>query len=238
MRNKLANLRREENKELFPHADDPDGGFCVALIIDNTINAMNRVGGGPTTGGVLAPRVPLDVQQAWWTGWKKLHGLKWQTVDMPNGMNFDVWGPVSVRRNDNYSLNHSRIEDKMRALQAGQPLLFKILGDSAYSDNDVIVTGTSRGIAAIREPIEWDYKDLKTMWKYLDYKHVLSLKKQPLAKIIFVCMLLRNAHVTMNGNQAAHYFLCQPPTFEQWVSQGPRGKDIPLDSIFNLNHFN
>ena len=62
MRNKLANLRREENKELFPHADDPDGGFCVALIIDNTINAMNRVCGGPTTGGVLPPRVPLDVQ--------------------------------------------------------------------------------------------------------------------------------------------------------------------------------
>ena len=63
---------------------------------------------------------------------------------------------------DNYSFNHSRIEDKMRALQAGLPLWFKILGDSAYSDNDVIVTGTSRGIAAIREPIEWDYKDLKT----------------------------------------------------------------------------
>ena len=70
---------------------------------------------------------------------------------MPNCMNFDVWGPVSVRRNDNYSLNHSRIEDKMRALQAGQPLLSKILfGDSVYRDNDLIVTGTSRWIAAIR----------------------------------------------------------------------------------------
>ena len=48
----VGQLTKEENRELFPHADDPDGGFCVALIIDNTINAMNRGGGGPTTGGV------------------------------------------------------------------------------------------------------------------------------------------------------------------------------------------
>jgi hypothetical protein len=125
----------------------------------------------------------------------------------------------------------------MRVLQANQPLKYRILGDSAYTTNDVIVTGTSRGIAAIREPIEWDYKDLKTMWKYMDYKHVLSLKKQPIAKIVFVSMLLRNAHVTMNGNQTAHYFLCQPPTLEQWLSQGPRAKEIPIDSIFHPNHF-
>jgi hypothetical protein len=143
MRNKLAELPRDECRELFPHADDPNGGFCVALIIDNTITAMNRVGGGPSAGGVMAPRLPNEVQQAWWTGWKKLHGIKWQTVDMPNGMNFDVWGPVSVRRNDNYALNHSLIQEKMRALQAGQELRFKILGDSAYTANDVIVTGNS-----------------------------------------------------------------------------------------------
>ena len=56
MRNKLTSLPREESRELFPHADDPDGGFDVAVSIDNTINAMNRVGGGPISGGVLAPR--------------------------------------------------------------------------------------------------------------------------------------------------------------------------------------
>jgi len=96
---------------------------------------------------------------------------------MPNGMNFDVFGPVSVRRNDNYNLNQSRIEAKMPQLQAGKPLKYKILGDSAYWPSDVIVSGGGRGIAAVRQPIEYNYKDLKTYWKYLDYKQVMMLRK-------------------------------------------------------------
>jgi hypothetical protein len=48
-------------------------------------------------------------------------------------------------------------------------LKFKIFGDSAYSDSDYIVTGGGRGMSSVRETIEWDYKDLKTYWKYLDY---------------------------------------------------------------------
>ena len=83
-------------------------------------------------------------------------------MDMPNGMNFDVFGPISVRRNDNYNLNQSKIEAKMRQLQAGKPLKYKILGDSAYWPSDVIVSGGGRGIAAVRQPIEYNYKDLKT----------------------------------------------------------------------------
>jgi len=40
--------------------------------------------------------------------------------------------------------------------------VYKILGDSAYWPSDVIVSGGGRGIAAVRQPIEYNYKDLKT----------------------------------------------------------------------------
>ena len=83
------------------------------------MTAMCRPGGGPITGGVQAPRVDKLVQQAWWTGWKKLHGLKMQTVFMPNGMDFEVWGPVSVRHNDNYTLANSSILEKLEQCQLG-----------------------------------------------------------------------------------------------------------------------
>ena len=36
--------------------------------------------GGNTTGGESAPRVPLIIQEAWWTGWKKMHGMNGQTL--------------------------------------------------------------------------------------------------------------------------------------------------------------
>jgi hypothetical protein len=116
----------------------------------------------------------LEVQQAWWTGWKKLHGMKWQTVSTAFGMEFNVWGPMSCRRNDNTTLNKSKIEEKLEELQLNDIIKVLMYGDSAYSDSDFLKTGLGRGLSAIRECVEWEYKDLKTLWKYLDYNHVLQ----------------------------------------------------------------
>ena len=126
----------------------------------------------------------------------------------------------------------------MRRLQADLPphLWFKIFGDSAYFEDDVMSVGGGRGMASVREAIEWSYKDLKVLWKYCDYKDALQLRKQPVCKIFFVCMLLRNAHITMNGCQANPYFVMMPPTFEHWVSQGPDARPIPTNSTFSPNY--
>ena len=80
------------------------GTFRVCSFIDNTMNATCRPAGGPTADGRDAPRYDPLIQQAWYNGWKKLHGLKWQTLDLPNGMNMHVWGPVSLRHNDIWTL--------------------------------------------------------------------------------------------------------------------------------------
>ena len=82
----------------------PPGSFRVAGFTDNTMNATCRPGGGPTRTGEDAPRNDPLIQRAFYNGWKKLHGFKWQTVDLPNGMNMHVWGPVSVRHNDIWTL--------------------------------------------------------------------------------------------------------------------------------------
>jgi hypothetical protein len=117
--------------------------------------------------------------------------------------------------------------------QAQWPRKMKILGDSAYSESPFIhVVGDGRGWSSVRESIEWNYKDLKTTWKYIDYKHALKLQNQPVAKMIFVCLLLRNAHVTMNGCQSSAYFSLQPPTFEDWTAAGPQAFPLPDNLIF------
>jgi len=74
---------------------------------------------------------------------------------------------------------------------------------------------------------------VKGQWKYLDYKHALKLKNQPLAKIVIVCFLLRNALNTMYGSLTSIYFNILPPSFEEWISQGKQGKPIPTDSLFH-----
>jgi hypothetical protein len=88
IRMKLATLPNEAYRQHHLPADQP-GGFNIALFIDNTMVAMSRPG-GPREGGPQAPRTPLEVQQSWWTGWKKLHGLKWQTVYTAHGLHYEV----------------------------------------------------------------------------------------------------------------------------------------------------
>ena len=58
--------------------------------------------------------------------------MKWQTVDLPNGMNFHAWGPCSGRHNDMESLEFSRLNEILVDLQMGNELQWKIYGDSAY----------------------------------------------------------------------------------------------------------
>ena len=96
----------------------PPGSFRIFSFIDNTMNATCRPGGGPERDDVDAPRNDPLIQRAFYNGWKKLHGMKWQTLDMPNGMNFHVWGPVSIRHNDLWTLE---------ALQALFPHLSSII---------------------------------------------------------------------------------------------------------------
>jgi hypothetical protein len=141
------------------------------------------------------------------------------------GLEYEVYGPVSVRHNDNYTLANSQIEAKLEQAQLQKELKYKIFGDSAYSVSEWIKSGGGRGMSSVRESIEWKYKDIKTTWKYCDYRHALKLMNQPVAKVFFVCMLLTNAYVCLNGNQTSEHFLLEPPTLDDWLSQGPRYRE-------------
>ncbi len=93
--------------------------------------------------------------------------------------------------------------------------------------------GGGRGMASVREIIEWPYKDEKGPWKYIDYKHVLKLNQQPIGKIVFICMLLRNAHVCLNGCQGGEYLDMLPSTLEEWTSQGSCAHPFPNTCIWS-----
>jgi hypothetical protein len=56
--------------------------------------------------------------------------MKWQSVPMANGMDFEIWGPFQFDiQIDAFTLNGSRIEKKLGQCQAGRDLNFKMFGD-------------------------------------------------------------------------------------------------------------
>jgi len=209
--------------------------FAVFGFIDNTMNATCRPAGGPTADGRDAPRYDPLIQQAWYNGWKKLHGMKWQTVDLPNGMNYHCWGGFSVRHNDLYSLRHSDINEITATAQAGQLLQYFIYGDSAYCSlqnshirarhdyalNTMRENLENRALSSCREIIEWDYGDVGKIFPLVDYKRVLKLRSMPIKQMYLTAMILRNAFNTLQPNETSQYFNVPPPTLEEWLRQGP-----------------
>jgi len=115
----------------------------VIGFVDNTIFATMRPGGGPSESGTNAPRCDNAIQEAFYTGWKHLHGIKIQTVTTPDGLIADVYGPVSVRHNDLFTLAESELNARLMAMQEGiYDQLFALYGDSAYPVMDCIFSQT------------------------------------------------------------------------------------------------
>lgn len=73
------------------------GTVLVAMFVDDTMTKTCRPGGGPTEEGVGASRFNTLIQQSFYSGYKKIHGIKHQSCELPNGMCADLYGPCSVR---------------------------------------------------------------------------------------------------------------------------------------------
>jgi hypothetical protein len=202
------------------------------------MNATCRPKGGPSRDGTNAPRNDPRIQEAWYNGWKKLHGMKWQTVDIPNGMVYHAWGAISVRHNDLYSLRHSNINDQIAAAQLGHALQFYTYGDSAYMNldtshlrarhnyeqNTVRENLENKSLSSCREQIEWDYGEMGKFSPFVNMDEVLKLSCMPVKKIYLTAMLLRNALNCFRPNQTSQYFNLPPPSFDSWIGQGPRAR--------------
>lgn len=67
--------------------------FRTALFIDCTVIATTRPGAGPTESGA---RKNNYIQMAFYNGWKKHHGFKYQTLELPNGLAAHMFGSLSV----------------------------------------------------------------------------------------------------------------------------------------------
>jgi len=169
---------------------------------------------------------------------EKNHGLKFQTVDLPNGMNFDIFGAVSLRHSDIYTWHASNISEKVITLFAlHQYPSYRIYGDSAYTiladdcitfhveANNSIDPGQgakNKVMNSCRETIEWNYGDVKGLFKMVDFPKGLRLRQMPVGEMCLLAFLLRNFHICFNGCNTSKYFECSPPSFAEYIANGPR----------------
>jgi hypothetical protein len=94
--------------------------------------------------GETAERNSQLLQEAFYGGYKKHHGIKFQSVELPNGMCADLFGPKSYRDSDVDLLTASGLVPALFGFpnEANQLApLRRIVGDTATVSTLVTVVG-------------------------------------------------------------------------------------------------
>lgn len=197
-----------------------DGTFRVFGFHDDTVIATCRPGSGPTVDG---ERHDNFIQMAFYNGWKKHHGYKYQTLELPNGMCADMYGPCSFRHNDLELLRDSQLNGRLADVQAGETLQFASYGDGIFPiDTHVIgkhIGDTTpaeryenRMMSKIRIANEWDYSVTANLFPFIKWRSSQKIRQNSLVpRYYFVATLLRNAHMCLYEGLTSSYFDCPAP---------------------------
>lgn len=216
--------------------------FCPLQIfgfIDDSIDRVCRPFSGPNGDFPGAPRKPEynDAQRSIFSGYIHAHGIKVETVFLPNGIS-TVFGPVSARCNDSGVLRLSRLDEFLAAIQHGENELYKALGDGAFSLGLQCITSYFRAIGRhfqlsdyeeicnhvlkrARITIEKNYGETSCIFRVCAMKENYKLgKKVPYCEEqLRVCHLLLNCYNCLNGDQAGsdNTFGLSPPRLEEYL---------------------
>ncbi len=181
----------------------------------------------------------IDAQETVYSGWKKLHGIKVETVFLPNGIS-TVFGPVLARRNNRGTLALSGLDRFITLIQASLPLherAMMLFGDSIFggllqsittyycviAPNTLTVAELkcNAALRSARQPIEKNYGLTSCVQRICDTKRGYQLaKKHPYAlEQLKVCHPLMNCYICLNGDQAGsvNTFNCMPSPIEVYL---------------------
>lgn len=122
----------------------------------------------------------------------------------------------------------SRLEALMP--RDGQHRIFAVYADFAYALSVWLMTGF-RGaepgshealfnefMSSCRIAVEWGFKDILKLWKFLDFHPSQQPLKMPIGQYFVNAAFLTNIYNCYYGSQASAYFECQPVTLDQYLA--------------------
>jgi nuclease HARBI1 len=178
---------------------------------------------------------PSRFQKLLYSGHKRCHGIKFQSVTVPDGLIALLFGPVNGNRHDSFMLRDSRLLHKLRDLLPEGEKRYSLYGDPAYPQSELLFGGFRRPAAGseeaiwntqmskVRETVEWLFKEIITKWSFLDFRASMKVFQFPVAKYFAVGAFLTNLHCCIYGSETGAYFNCVTPedgrlTLQQYLS--------------------
>lgn len=172
---------------------------------------------------------PTRLQREIYSGHKRYHCFKFQSVLLPNGIVADLSGPWPGCRHDQYLLYASQLEQRL-----SHPVFdgYVLYGDEGYTYGEHIavpfrtahMTNERRVLnermSAVRITVEWGFMRIKQLFAFLAFVPPQRVYSSPVSKFYRVAVLLTNMITCMNGScEVSAYFNCAPPTLDEYMSE-------------------
>jgi hypothetical protein len=184
---------------------------CCAFV-DCTVIQTSRPDAGNAQPGPNAPRYNRFIQQAAFNGWKKFHGYKYQTLEAPNGLALDLWGPMTFRHSDTELYTESNLNERMR--QIG---VYCVYGDGIYAVQSNTMSASDPIMTKARISNEWDYGVTANLFAFCKYKRSLKMTQRNHSDYYTVSTLLRNFHLCLYDGLTASYYNLAAPELEEYL---------------------
>jgi hypothetical protein len=181
---------------------------------------------------------PKFGQRSIFSGHKRLHGLKFEMVSLPNGMIAWLSGPFDGRRHDSFILTVSGLLPVLQQLVTHAAALnnnanFCVYADAAYPLSPILQTAYKGAqltddqqayntiMSSVRGSVEWTFGKILQYFAFLDFRKDLKILLSPVAKYYLVGALFTNFHTCLYGSVTSSYFDCDPPNLEDYLNGNP-----------------
>ena len=200
--------------------------FLAKLVREKSNGAVHGVWGF-IDGTLRKSCRPSRFQRLAYSGHKRCHGIKFQSVVTPDGLIAMMFGPIPGSRHDSFMLGQSNLVQQLREIiplnAQGMPA-YQLYGDPAYPQSGVLFggfrnvrPGTNEArwnteMSKVRESVEWLFKEITVQWSFLDFKPNMKIFKSPIGKYYIIGAFLTNLRCCCYGSQTSKYFDCDSST--------------------------
>ena len=202
-------------------------------FIDATFRPRARPCPHPDTAAGMSANA---VQRAYYSGYRHLHGEKFQSITYPNGLIGALHGPFAGRASDARILGDSMIGSHTPFMDAAGNS-YMLYGDLAYAlttwlwrpftqlDLQDPVWGGLRlafnvEMSRVRIAVEWGFFVVANAWQTIDFRRYQRVYQTRPGLLYRIATLLTNCRTCMHGsNRIAQYFDVPPPTLHDYLAE-------------------
>ena len=174
---------------------------------------------------------PRRNQRIWYSGHKRRHVMKFQSIMLPCGIIGHLFGPYEGRRHDSTMLYASDILRQIRQHINYNGVVpdFTLFGDKGYPLEPELLTpfrgnnltqdelDFNQQMSRARICVEWGFAGVGAQFQLLNMWRRLKLNLVPIGQYYVVSTLLFNCMACIYGNQTSKFFNVQPPTLAEYL---------------------